>query len=61
MGKSTRDWDTTVILSQFDYAPDTTWQAAAKATYLVAQARNGQAAADLVRERFADRKIEFTL
>ena len=61
VGKTTRDWDTTLILSQFEYAPDTTWQAAAKETYLVAQARDGQAAADLVRKKFADRKIVFTL
>jgi hypothetical protein len=60
LGMSTRAWDTTLILSQFDYAPDTTWQAAARATYLVAQDRDGQAAADLVRDRFAARGIEFT-
>ena len=59
-GKSTRDWDTTLILSQFEYAPDTTWQEAAKETYLVAQARDGQTAADMVRAKFALRGIEFT-
>ena len=58
---TTRDWDTTLIQSQFDYAPNTSWQEAAKATYLVAKARDGQAAADLVRKKFADCKIEFTL
>ena len=61
LGKTTADWDTTLIESQFDYAPDTSWQAAAKATYLEAQARDGQAFADLVRGRFAARGIEFTL
>ena len=61
LGKSTQNWDTTLILSQFDYAADTTWQAAAKATYLVAKARDGQEAADLVRRKFADRKIVFAL
>ena len=59
MGKSTAAWDTTLILSQFNYAADTTWQAAARATYLVAQARDGQPAADLVRQKFAARGITF--
>lgn len=60
MGTSTADWDTTLILSQFDYAADTTWQAAARATDLVALARDGQPAADLVREKFGARGITFT-
>ena len=60
LGKTARAWDTTLIESQFDYAPDTTWQAAARATYRVAKARDGQAAADLVRQKFADRGIVFT-
>ena len=60
MGLTTEAWDTSLILSQFEYAPDTTWQAAARATYLVAQARDGQDAADLVRSRFAARGITFT-
>ena len=32
-GKTTAAWDTTLINSQFGYAPGTTFQAAAKATY----------------------------
>ena len=52
-------WDTTLILSQFDYAPATSFQAAAETTYLVAQSRDGQAAADVVRARFAARGIIF--
>ena len=59
-GMSTAAWDTSLILSQFEYAPDTSWQAAARETYLVAQARDGQVAADLVREKFALRGITFT-
>ena len=38
MRKTTAAWDTTLILSQFEYTPDTTWQAAARETFLVAQA-----------------------
>jgi hypothetical protein len=52
-------WDTTLVASQFDYAADTSFSAAAKATYLTAQARDGQKAADLVRDRFAARGITF--
>ena len=59
MGKTTRAWDTTLIDSQFDYAPDTSFAAAAKTTYLTAKARDGQAAADLVKARFAARGITF--
>lgn len=58
-GKTTEAWDTTLIASQFDYAPDTTWSAAAKATYDVALERDGQAAANLVKARFAARGITF--
>jgi zinc metalloprotease ZmpB len=58
-GLTTEDWDTTLISSQFDYAPDTTFQAAAKATYEQALARDGEAAAELVRDRFAARGITF--
>lgn len=58
-GKTTEAWDATLIASQFDYAPDTTWSAAAKATYDVALARDGQAAANLVKARFAARGITF--
>jgi hypothetical protein len=59
MGKTTRAWDTTLIASQFNYAPDTSFSAAARWTYLKAQARDGQAAANLVRARFAARGITF--
>lgn len=53
LGLSTRAWDTTLVQSQFDYAPDTSFDAAASVTYQVALARDGQAAADLVKARFA--------
>lgn len=52
-------WDTTLISSQFDYAPDTTFQAAAQATYEKALLRDGAKAARLVRDRFAARGITF--
>ena len=42
LGKTTRAWDTTLIDSQFDYAPDTSFSAAAEATYDTALARDGQ-------------------
>ncbi|HEU5455217.1 MAG TPA: M36 family metallopeptidase [Nocardioides sp.] len=58
-GLSTAAWDTTLISSQFGYDPDTTFQAAAKATYDTARARDGAAAARLVRDRFAARGITF--
>lgn len=59
LGLGTRAWDTTLVDSQFDYAPDTSFSAAAKATWLKAQARDGRKAADLVRARFAARGITF--
>jgi hypothetical protein len=55
----TRAWDTTLIESQFDYAPDTSFADAAHATYDTALARDGVDAAKLVRERFAARGITF--
>jgi zinc metalloprotease ZmpB len=58
-GLTTEAWDTTLISSQFGYAPDTTFQAAARATYEVARIRDGAAAARLVRDRFAARGITF--
>ena len=58
-GFGTEAWDTTYILSQFDYAPDTSFQAAAETTYEAALARDGQAAADVVKARFAERGITF--
>lgn len=59
MGKTTRAWDTTLIDSQFRFAPDTSFSAAAKATYLTALARDGADAAALVKARFAARGITF--
>jgi zinc metalloprotease ZmpB len=59
LGKSTAAWDTTLVDSQFDYAPDTSFSAAAHATYDKALARDGKKAADLVRARFAARGITF--
>ena len=47
------------VYSQFDYAVDTSFSAAAKATYDTALARDGQAAAALVKARFAARGITF--
>jgi hypothetical protein len=57
--KTTAAWDTTLIDSQFEYAADTSFSAAAEATYDAALARDGQAAATLVKERFAARGITF--
>jgi len=59
LGKTTAAWDTTLIDSQFDYAPDTSFSDAARATYTTALARDGKKAADLVRSRFAARGITF--
>ena len=57
LGLGTRRWDTTLIASQFGYAPDTSFAAAARQTYELALARDGKAAAKLVKERFAARGI----
>ena len=59
MGRTTRAWDTTLVKSQFAYAPGTSFSAAAKATYDTALARDGSAAANLVRSRFEARGITF--
>ncbi|MGY2875199.1 zinc metalloprotease ZmpB [Marmoricola sp. URHA0025 HA25] len=59
LGKGTAAWDTTLVDSQFDYAPDTSFSGAARATYDVALTRDGKKAADLVRDRFAARGITF--
>ena len=59
LGLSTRAWDTSLVLSQFRYAPDTSFAAAAKATYTTVQQRDGAAAAKLVRDRFRARGITF--
>ena len=58
-GLSTEAWDETLIESQFDYAPDTSFQAAAKATYDEAAARDGAKAAKIVKDAFARRGITF--
>jgi len=58
---SSARWDTTLVASQFDYAPDTSFSAAARATYLTALQRDGQKAAALVRQEFAARGITFTV
>jgi zinc metalloprotease ZmpB len=59
LGLSSAAWDTTLIDSQFDYAADTSFADAAHATYDKALARDGQLAAQLVRDRFAARGITF--
>ena len=59
LGKSARAWDTTLIQSQFDYVADTSFQAAAKATYDEALARDGAKAATIVKDAFARRGITF--
>jgi hypothetical protein len=55
----TRAWDTTLIDSQFGYAPDTSFSAAAQATYATALSRNGAAAAAAVKAAFTARGITF--
>jgi len=59
LGLGTKAWDTTLIASQFGYAADTSFAAAARQTYDTALARDGRRAADLVRQRFAARGISF--
>jgi len=59
LGKTTAAWDRTLVNSQFHYAPDTSFSAAAKATYAEALAHDGAAAAALVKDRFAARGIVF--
>jgi hypothetical protein len=59
LGLGTRAWDTTLIASQFGYAPDTSFSAAARATYRTALTRDGRQAAEAVRAGFAARHIYF--
>jgi Fungalysin metallopeptidase (M36) len=59
LGLGTQAWDTTLIDAQFGFAPDTSFSAAAKATYDKARARDGAAAAALVKDRFGARGIRF--
>ena len=59
LGLGTRRADTTIIDAQFSFAPDTSFDAAAHATYAKALANQGTAAAALVKARFAARGITF--
>ena len=59
LGLGSRAWDTTLVDSQFGYAPDTSFSDAARATYQTALARDGRKAADAVRAGFAARHIYF--
>jgi hypothetical protein len=59
LGLGTRAWDTTLIDSQFGYAPDTSFSAAAAQTYRTALARDGRRAAAAVRDGFAAHHIYF--
>ena len=59
LGLGTTRWDTTLIASQFGYAADTSFGAAAQKTYQLALTRDGNPAAQLVRARFAARGITF--
>lgn len=58
LGGTTKDWDRTLVASQFNYAPDTSFSAAAAATYTEALA-DGPAFAAAVKSRFAARGITF--
>ncbi|WP_278257070.1 hypothetical protein [Nocardioides convexus] len=60
LGLSSRAFDTTVIDAQFDFAPDTSFDAAATAIYRKALTRDGAAAAKVVRDAFAARGITVT-
>ena len=59
LGFTTRDWDRTLVDSQFDYAPDTSFSDAAAATWAKALDNEGPAAAAAVKDAFADRHITF--
>jgi Zn-dependent metalloprotease len=59
LGLGSRRADTTIIDAQFQFAADTSFSAAAKATYDTARARDGAAAATLVRSSFTARGITF--
>jgi hypothetical protein len=59
LGLGTKRWDTSLIESQFDYSPTTSFGQAARATYRTVLSRDGAAAASLVRQRFAARGITF--
>ena len=57
IGLDSRRADTTIVDAQFDFAPDTSFSAAAKATYAKSLARDGAKAAAVVKQAFADRGI----
>lgn len=59
LGKTTAAWDRTLIASQFDYAPGTSFSAAARATHAKALAWDGPQAAAVVKSAFAARGITF--
>ena len=59
LGLSSERWDTTLIDSQFRYAADTSFSAAAKATYETAFDRDGEDAAAAVKAAFDARGITF--
>jgi hypothetical protein len=59
LGLGSRRADTTIVDAQFDFAPGTSFSAAAKATYDKALARDGVKAANAVRTAFANRGITF--
>lgn len=49
--------DTVVVLAQFDFAPDTSWQAAAETTVATARAEFGDAVGDVYQAAFEGRGI----
>jgi hypothetical protein len=57
LGLTSRDFDTTVIDAQFDFAPDTSFNAAATAIYDKALVRDGASAAEAIKAAFAARGI----
>lgn len=59
LGLGAKRADATIIDAQFRFAPDTSFSAAAKATYETALARDGAAAAAKVQQAFAARGITF--
>jgi hypothetical protein len=59
LGLGSRRADTTIVDAQFDFAPDTSFSAAAQAIYNKALARDGVKAANAVRTAFANRGITF--
>lgn len=59
LGLTSRDWDTTLIAAQFDFAAGTSFSAAAQTTYGLALERDGAAAAAAVQDAFAARGITF--